>query len=228
MTEKNQQLLQKLEKGGVKFLPWIGDKYEEGIYYDEEGKLRYGNGKGKKVLVLGESFYWGEEDEEDTSERNNRTSCSDSFVSNLINQVISEKPDFNIRTFRRFESAMAYKNKKWDLVERRNFWNHHIFYDYVQEPLKYPRLSPTEEQFKDSEKSFWEVIEVCKPDIIIAWGKRLYNHLPQEGEQGKDIECDEDSVETWIYRKNIQVIPIIHPAAPMFSTQVWYNILKQL
>ena len=33
MTGKNQQLLQELEKEGVKYLPWIGKKYEEGIYY---------------------------------------------------------------------------------------------------------------------------------------------------------------------------------------------------
>lgn len=224
MTEKIQQMLQELEKGGVKFLPWIGDKYEEGIYYDEEGKLRYGNGKGKKVLVLGESFYWGDED--DDAEENN--SEASRFVESLIKQVISENPDFNIRTFKRFENAFAYENEEWGLTQRQDFWNHLIFYDYVQEPLKYPRLSPTEEQFEDSEKSFWKVIEICNPDIIIAWGKRLYNHLPPEGEQGKDIECDDDSVETWIYRNNIRVIPIIHPAAPMFSTKRIFNILKRI
>lgn len=224
MTGKNQQLLQELEKEGVKYLPWIGKKYEEGIYYDEKGKIDYGKEKGKKVLVLGESFYWGDDD--DTEENNDDASH---FVEDLIKQVISENPDFNIRTFIRFENAMAYKNKEeWGLTERQKFWNHFIFYDYVQEPLKYPRLSPTEEQFKDSEASFWKVIEICKPNIIITWGKRLYNHLPQEGEQGEDIECNDDSVETWIYRNNIRVIPIIHPAAPMFSTQIWYNILKQL
>ena len=119
MTEKNQQLLQKLEKGGVKFLPWIGDKYEEGIYYDEEGKLRYGNGKGKKVLVLGESFYWGDED--DDAEENN--SEASRFVESLIKQVISENPDFNIRTFKRFENAFAYENEEWGLTQRQDFWN---------------------------------------------------------------------------------------------------------
>lgn len=225
MTKEDRQLLlQELEKGGVKFLPWIGYEYEKGIYYNEIGELECGNGKGKKVLVLGESFYWG--DEEDDTEENNDDASH--FLETLIKLVISEDSNFNIRTFKRFEKAMAYKNKEWGLTQRQVFWNHLIFYDYVQEPLKYPRLSPTEEQFEDSEKSFWKVIEICNPDIIIAWGKRLYNHLPQEGEQGEDIECNDDSVETWVYRKNIRVIPIIHPAAPMFSTQVWYNILKQL
>ena len=219
MIEKMQQ---ELEKGGVKFLPWIGNEYEEGIYYNEEGKLC--PGKGKKWMILGESFYWGDEDD-DNAESNDDASY---FVKNLIGQIISGNPNFNIRTFIRFENAMAYENEEWELTQRQNFWNHLVFYDYVQEPLKYPLLSPTEDQFKDSEKSFWRVIEICKPDIIIVWGKRLYNHLPQEGEQGKDIECDEDSVETWIYKNNIRVIPIIHPAAPMFSTKRIFNILKKV
>lgn len=222
MIEKNQKLLQELEKEGVKFLPWIGDKYEEGIYYNEKGELCYG--KGKKVLVLGESFYWGEE-EDDTEENNDDVSH---FVEDLIKQVISENPDFNIRTFVRFENAMAYKNKGWGLTERQDIWEHLVFYDYVQEPLMFPRLSPTEEQFKNSEQSFWNVIEICKPEIIIAWGKRLYNHLPQEGEQGEDIIYDDDSVETWMYRNNIRVIPIIHPAAPMFSTERVFRILTTI
>lgn len=221
MTKEDKQLLlQELEKEGVKFLPWIGDKYDEGIYYDEKGELQYGSdgsGKGKKVLVLGESFYWDEEDDEDeTSEENDNASSY--FVSDLIEQIISENHDFNVRTFSRFKNAMCYnKNKDVSIIK---FWEHLIFYDYVQEPLIYPRLSPTEKQFSDSETSFWKVIDICKPDVLIAWGMRLYNHLPPEGEPGSDF------VETWMYKDNIKVIPIIHPAAPIFSTEKIFNTLK--
>lgn len=224
MTEKNKQLLEKLKTAGVKFLPWVGDKYEYGIYYDEKGVLRYGDGKGKKVLVLGESFYWGDEDD-DTEENDKDVSL---FVSDLIAQVVSENPDFNIRTFKRFENAMAYENEKWDLPERQDFWNHLIFYDYVQEPLTYPRFSPTEDQFRDGKDPFWQVIEACKPDIIITWGLRLYENLPDEGEKGESIEYGDNVVETWRYKGRIKVIPIIHPAAPMFSTKGWYNFIKQM
>lgn len=236
MTEKDPKLLQELKNGGVKFLPWIGDKYEDGIYYDETGKLCYGNGKGKKVLVLGESFYWGEEDDDDDGNGNNSSDAS-SFVANLIDQVISGNPEFNIRTFKRFENAMAYGNmnhgnmnheKKWDLSDRAEFWNHLIFYDYVQEPLTYPRFSPTPKQFEEAEKPFWTVIDVYKPDIIISWGMRLYNNLPPKGEIGEYIKYNGNSFETWIYNDHIRVIPIIHPAAPMFSTEMWYNVIKQM
>lgn len=52
MTEKNQQLLQELKNGGVKFLPWIGDKYEEGIYYDERGNFAMAMAKERKCWCL--------------------------------------------------------------------------------------------------------------------------------------------------------------------------------
>lgn len=219
MTEKNQQLLQKFEKGGVKFLPWIGDKYEEGIYYNEKGELCYGNGKGKKVLVLGESFYWNDEDDGNGK----------MFIHDLIKDLVNPKFEFQpyMRTFTKFERAMT--GKSWEEEGKRSdFWEHIMFYDYVQEPLKYPRLSPTDKQFKKSVNAFWKILDVYKPDWIIAWGMRLYNHLPQEGEQGEDIEFGEESVETWIYKENIRVVPIYHPAAPSFSNQIWYNIFRQI
>ncbi len=220
-----EQKLEELRQKGVKFLPWIGDKYDEGIYYDKDGILCYGNGQGKKVMVLGESFYWGED--EFSGEVDDKASM---FVYDLIKQVISENPEFNTRTFTRFENAIAYENddRDWDSVGRKNFWNHLIFYDYVQEPLIYPRSSPTEKEFKNSEEAFWNVLEILQPDIIIAWGMRLYNHLPRKGKRGKTIEGEDYILETWIYKERIRVIPIVHPAAPMFSTKRWYDIIKKI
>lgn len=224
MIEKNQQLLQELEKEGVKFLPWIGDEYEKGIYYDENGKLQCGTDKdkGKKVLVLGESFYWNDEDDGNGK----------MFIHDLIKDLVNPESEFQpyMRTFTKFERAMT--GKPWEeekkKEKRSDFWEHIMFYDYVQEPLKYPRLSPTDKQFKKSVNAFWKILDVYKPDWIIAWGMRLYNHLPQEGEQGEDIEFGEESVETWIYKENIRVVPIYHPAAPSFSNQIWYNIFRQI
>lgn len=49
-----------LQEAGVKFLPFVGEDYDQGISFDEEGKLVL-EGQGKKVLVLGESHYCDEE-----------------------------------------------------------------------------------------------------------------------------------------------------------------------
>lgn len=46
-----------LQEAGVKFLPFVGDNYEDGISFDKDGKLVLAEEcPGKKVLVLGEIY----------------------------------------------------------------------------------------------------------------------------------------------------------------------------
>lgn len=219
MTEKNQQLLQELEKEGVKFLPWIGDKYEDGIYYDEKGELR--GGKGKKVLVLGESFYWDDEDD----------GSAKMFVPELIEDFINPQSEFlpYKRTFIKFERAMA--GRELSKEESREFWEHVMFYNYVQEPLRGTRMSPTQEQYEDSATYFNSLLKICCPNFIIAWGIRLYNNLPSEeiikGEIGSFIEIDDDFYETWNYNIDRMVIPVLgiyHPSAA-FDWGYWHQVI---
>lgn len=219
MIEKNQQLLMELEKEGVKFLPWIGDKYEEGIYYDEKGELCYGNSKGKKLLVLGESFYWGDEDDGDGK----------MFIPELIEDFLNPQSEFlpYKRTFIKFERAMA--GRELSKEESKEFWEHVMFYNYVQEPLQGTRMSPTAEQYMKSRDALFTLLNVMNPDYFITWGIRLYNNLPQEGVQGSDIEEAGDSYETWIYEvetKKIPFMPIYHPSTG-FDWLYWHNLIVE-
>lgn len=218
MTEQEKKsLLDKLEKEGVKFLPWIGDKYEEGIYYDEKGELCYGTSKGKKVLVLGESFYWDDEDDGNGK----------MFIPELIEDFLNPQSEFlpYKRTFIKFERAMA--GRELDKEESREFWEHVMFYNYVQVPLQGTRFSPTEEQYANSKDMFFTLLNIINPDYFIVWGMRLYNNLPQEGMQGFDIEESGDSYETWIYEvgaKRIPFMAIYHPSAG-FDWLYWHNLI---
>ena len=219
MTGKNQQLLQELEKEGVKYLPWIGDKYEDGIYYNEKGELRYGNGKGKKVLVLGESFYWDDEDD----------GSAKMFVPELIEDFINPQSEFlpYKRTFIKFERAMA--GRELNKEESKEFWEHVMFYNYVQEPLQGTRMSPTEEQYANSRDALFSLLNVMAPDYFIVWGMRLYNNLPQEGVQGFDIEETGDSYETWIYEveaKRFPFMAIYHPSTG-FDWFYWHKLIVE-
>ena len=56
MTEKNQQLLQELKNGGVKFLPWIGDKYEDGIITMKLEDFAMAMAKERKCWCLAKVF----------------------------------------------------------------------------------------------------------------------------------------------------------------------------
>lgn len=208
-----------LKKSGVRFLPWIGENYENGISYDENGIIQYGTpeNKGKKILVLGESHYCA--DEKDATDDLTR-----SVIKDFIDPDSVFEPYKN--TYTKFERALAGRTLVKE--EQKSLWEHIVFYNYVQRPLSAARISPTEDDFEISENPFWEILSILKPDLIIVWGNRLYYKLPQQGYQGEDIEINDDFVETWVLNDEIKMLPIIHPAAPMFIPTVWNDVIVKL
>ena len=103
-------------------------------------------------------------------------------------------------------------------------WDEIMFYNYVQFPISSARKEPTSKEFADSASAFWEVLEKYRPNIVIVWGKRLYNNLPKVGYQGADCK----DIETWIYQlkngQEVRLLPIIHPSAG-FEISYWYRIM---
>lgn len=92
-----------------------------------------------------------------------------------------------------------------------------------------PRKSPSVKEFQDSFAAFFEVLEQYRPDCVIAWGKRLYEHLPPAGRQGKTVLLpDGTSLETWAYvlsdGKCVAVLPIQHPSSG-FSWDFWHEAI---
>jgi hypothetical protein len=207
----------------VKFLPWVGDNYECGLRVDENGDIVFGtkDKPGKKILVLGESLY-----------TNDPNSVKEDAICNLMKWYFDPNEEFEgwMNTYTKFIRSVA--GKAIDRSDSAIWWNHLALYEYVQEPLTGPRFSPTHEQFKCSESAFFNVIEKLKPDYIIAWGQRLYNNLPQGGEQGDDLCVNkyEDWIETWIYmlgKQKITVLPFTHPSSS-FSWEYWHQFLCKL
>lgn len=209
-----------LKKSGVRFLPWIGENYENGISYDENGIIQYGTpeNKGKKILVLGESHYCA--DEKDATDDLTR-----SVIKDFIDPDSVFEPYKN--TYTKFERALAGRTLVKE--EQKSLWEHIVFYNYVQRPLSAARISPTKDDFEISENPFWEILSILKPDLIIVWGNRLYYKLPQQGFQGEDIEINDDFVETWLYTTNdldkIHVLPLCHPSTG-FDWEYWHKFIK--
>lgn len=227
-----QSILEKLKEMGVRFLPWVKSKdFQSGIYYDKDGSLQYGdtNCKGKKVLVLGESHYCANESDANLH-------LTQGIIEDLISpQTLTEwkenwEPYKN--TYTKFERALTGKELAVG-AEKQSLWTHVAFYNYVQRALTGPRKPPSASDFKVSEAAFFVILNVLEPDFVIAWGKRLYNHLPCCGQQGKNVEIEVDgkhySFETWIYTtangKQIPVLGIRHPASA-FSWKFWTHVLR--
>ena len=56
---KDEKIDKELQGKGVKFLPFVGDQYEDGISFNDNGELVLGKieNPGKKVLDRGECHY---------------------------------------------------------------------------------------------------------------------------------------------------------------------------
>ena len=211
----------------VKFHPWVGDKYEYGIKgFDENGKIVYGtpDDPGKKILVLGESHYCA-------NLADAISELTKIIIADLIDPFSEWEPYKN--TYTKFIKAFTGYTDDLEFENKKEAWEHLAFYNYVQVPMTGPRISPTTEDFKKSEEAFWEVLNELKPDLIIAWSKRLYNNLPQGGEYIGELEVRDEyddivSIELWSYElKNsiIRIIGITHPSAG-FDTEFWHEAIS--
>lgn len=190
----------------VKFLPWVGGQYTIGLH-------------NKRVMVLGESHYCASS--EDAVPQLTRLIITDLF------DETSEHEGYK-NTYTKFAHALAGKQLTKD--ERKTLWHSVLFYNYVQVPISGARISPTTDEFTISETAFFEVLETYRPDCIIVWGKRLYNHLPRKGRQLPDLEMpNDDSFETWEYEMSdghrVQVLPITHPSTA-FVPEYWHEVIK--
>lgn len=190
----------------VRFLPWVGDNYETGW-------------NGKRVMVLGESHYC-------SSPTEAVPQITQTIIADLMD-ASSEHEGYK-NTYTKFANALAGHTLSSD--ERGKLWHSVLFYNYVQVPISGPRISPTEQEFAGSEEAFFEVLDTYLPDLIIAWGKRLYNNLPRRGYQLPDLILPNgDSIETWAYMTSgahlVQVLPITHPSAA-FVPSYWHEAIQ--
>jgi hypothetical protein len=198
----------------VKFKPWVGENYETGIH------------QGKKLMILGESHYCA----------NPETEATEDITIKVIEDLLdpfSEHEGYK-NTYTKFAKAVV-GEKQFSDETKKEFWQHVIFYNYVQTSISGARLSPTTEQFRNSEQAFFEIISQYQPDLIIVWGKRLYNNLPQQGTQLPDLQISQgiyagESSEVWSYTiggKTIALLPITHPSASMFELQYHKDLIYQ-
>ena len=194
----------------LNFLPWIGN------YYSTTGFA------GKRILALGESHYC--ENASDATEDITRKVIADLFDPQSEHEAYKN-------TYTKFAKALL-GCRALTFEDKERFWNSVAFYNYVQLPMSRPRMVPSRANFKNSEAAFFEVLEMLSPDIVIVWGHRLYNNLPQGGLQGDDLRASDGHwIETWRYflsdRKEVKVVPIMHPSSS-FSPEYWHQFLSTI
>ncbi len=217
---KNEQIDKELQKAGVKFLPFVGDQYSYGISFNDNGELVLGTEAkpGKKVLVLGESHYCDED-------------LSDEELSSFTREVLdcylkSEERYSWMRTFLKFERALSNADTN---IDSKSIWNHLMFYNYLQCPLRGLRMAGDSRRYEDATTPFFAILKKYKPDYVIVWGRRLFVNLPsenvQEGEYMPSIE-----ISIWSYQidgHTIMVLPVVHPSGG-FLWGYWHEVIVEL
>ena len=203
-------------KTKIAFKPWVGKNYEQGFL-----------GTGKKVMVLGESHYSYTPEAPNKSSGGKKENLTVDAIEDFVHS--SEWEPYK-NTYIKFERALA--GKEVPKEERAAVWDSILFYNYVQTTIGTARQAPTGEDFKSSRDLFFEVVNQYQPDYIIVWGRRLYNHLPQEGKQGEELMLNWNGTEffeeTWEYTLDnghtVKIMSVYHPSCG-FSWDYWHEFI---
>lgn len=202
------------------FLPWVGTEYPTGGIF------------GKRIMVMGESHYCDDCDDEEDYSR-----ASD-FTTRVVNDYIDFREGTGQRqkwmpTFARFENALA--GHETEGSESRRIWQSLMFYNYIQVYMPASNSQPSKEQYRAAAEPFFEVLSHYKPDLLIAWGKsNLFFNTPGEHWQlGQDIGYEGETGKSGVYQtkngKGVKTLFIRHPAGRFssFSWEKWHEIIKQ-
>lgn len=203
------------------FKPYIGDDYHKGI-------------NGKRVLVVGASFYCGSKDCQYFAECTNPVqkdsskfdTCCSAYT--LSGQRLSEEPSNAIadgyKTYQTFGKFMQQFAKDTEDV-----WQRLAFTNYLQ------FISPTIETRKvylssrDFE-AFNETLAALQPDVVVAWGVAFIEEIRDKNPYVIDIERLPDTAWYLFHIRlpqmthDITVVNSYHPA----SMAHWYNNLDTL
>lgn len=203
------------------FIPHVGKHYDKGI-------------NGKKVLVLGASFYC----DKDCKYRANCTDLltRDSSKYNLTCPEYNGKKDENGNSLRLSnepsnvdDSYSAYKIFEKLFIEAtgiEDMWNHITFTNYVQFFL--PSKETKEEYL--TERDYLAFIEVVQhheydPDVIIVWGKPVREELQRRlPETCKSIEKMEYEERVWRVRFEDRERVLVfthHPICALKNKKMW-------
>jgi hypothetical protein len=196
----------------VKIRPYIGENY-------------FNNSTKPKFLILGESAY-------DKKHKGDKD-----LLVNTITDIKNNKKT----KYTKWPQTKRFYTKIYNLLngenrweDRASFWADVCFYDYIQEILDGSRQKVPSKLYKDAEKSYNEVIEKIKPDIIIVLGfSEKFNTLPIFGVKGKIIKIasiEKECVLTRMVKINRKIIiacRLQHPSSYGYKKGIWIKLFNK-
>ncbi len=208
------------------FHPYIGSRYQSGI-------------RGKRVLVLGASFYCNDIHCPYFADCTNVTHKDSAKYDRICppylaaGKQLHNEPTYCVddmpRTYLNFSQGLQDFLPTNDTAE---VWDYLAFTNYVQfmlpaEPTNYRDTRPSDLSERDF-LAFIETLEALQPDIVVIWGSVIHSCLK---EQNPYLLDKQELFDTEGYVCHIQVprvrhtIALINPYHP--SSRQWYSGLDR-
>ena len=197
------------------FSPRIGKDYARGGIF------------GKKILALGESHYCGSGCA-DCGECGKHPECSD-FTTNVVNWCLDSSVEREgwMNTYLKFERSLV--GKETTPLESRKIWDSIAFYNFLQVAMGGAREAGTNQQYRAAAEPFMQVLEELQPDVLIVWGVRLWNNLPNRNwADGSKVAVDGYDVQNGYYTlpsgKKVKVVCVYHPSVG-YDWSFWHKVI---
>jgi hypothetical protein len=204
------------EVNGLKWLPWIGDKF---LNLEQP----------RRLFVVGESHY------HDNTQQSIENHASPIFTREVVEELAIDRYYYGTKIFPNFHRAL-FRN---DIFDAAVFWNLVSFYNFIQRPMETNKGRPRYEDFYNGWKTFFGIIKLTKPETCLFIGTTAANSL---ADAIKDTGYSTDGVKWEDYISNayaktatitdkenntIKFIFIRH-TSQMFSWSKWNDYLKKV
>lgn len=214
----------------LKWTPWIGENYVN-------------NTSSPKVLIIGESHYeWDkEEDDQESIEYLKNPDFTRNFINERGLHFLTDGI-VNANVLRNLERAI-FQSKNVENEHKLKLWSNSSYYVFIQRALssRYNNARPDAQDFIKGWEVFDGVVSILKPDICLFLGVESTNHYnvlkpkPSLNITFLDIVKEDSRIGSSYPRtgnlklddnKEIKLIFIKHPSS-YFSWEKWGDFLKK-
>jgi hypothetical protein len=202
----------------VFFRPWVGSQYgsDSSVF-------------NKKILIIGDSHYTDESEIINWDEDGGH-SCD--FTTGVMNDYLNPKLEGKWKsTFTKFMNSLVL-NSIHSERSPSELWNSVTFYNYLQIPAgATSRLTQYFDYSKEKDRNaLLEVIEELSPDVIISWGSKVWDALPEDLGYGHYMVSEEFSSFYYKYpyrNREITLLGITHPSTS-YKSSYWADVFSKV
>lgn len=163
--------------------------------------------RGQKLLIMGESVY-----------HPNPPDDKSKYNKSVIADVIGRQKGSGYWNKSRFYTRIArlFGYNAADFTQRKEFWHSVAYFNYLHTLSVKPGRVPPASLWGPAETHYAESLKKLKPDYVVTFGKRLWQHIPKEAEE--PVENEEG---VWIMRAvcpktGTKLVGFPNPAGPTF------------